>query len=102
MKRKVMKMAWAIVARFNSFADALRHAWKVVKLSAKMRNTVVPFLYKKVDGSTRLAAGTLQADLLPPVKGAGNKAEKWDLLTYFDAEVKQWRSCKVENIIWNT
>lgn len=95
-----MKMAWAIVDRFSNFADALRHAWKVMKLNARMQTTIVPFLYKKVDGSTRLAAGTLQKELLPTIKGTSNKPENNSILTYYDAEVKQWRSCKVENIIF--
>lgn len=99
MKQKVFNIAGAIVARYDSFSEALRHAWKVVKLSIKMRKTIVPFLYKKVDGSTRLAAGTLQKELLPETKGTGRK-ENWNVLVYFDAEVKQWRSCKVENIIF--
>lgn len=99
MKQKLFKMAWAIVACYPTFAEALRQAWKVSKLSHRMKHTTVPFIYKKVDGSTRLAAGTLQPEVLPPTKGTGKVNA--GVLTYYDAEVKQWRSCKIENIIFN-
>ena len=44
---------------FISWSDALKKAWQLYRLAKKMRSGVVKFFYEKVDGSARVAYGTL-------------------------------------------
>lgn len=94
MKKQLFKMAWAIVGKFNSFAEALTAAWKAIKLAAQMKKGVVSFSFTKIDGSIRKAIGTLKD--VPATKG--NESSN-SVLTYFDLDSNAWRSAKIENIL---
>lgn len=96
MKTKLFKMAWATVSKFNSFAEALTAAWKVTKLASKMKQGVVSFAFKKIDGSIRKAIGTLKD--IPATLGF--KAVNYSVFTYFDIEANAYRCAKVENLIF--
>lgn len=98
MKRRLFNIAWSIVDQFESFAEALTHAWRVVKLQfALCTQAVVNFTYKKVDGSIRDAVGTLET--VPTPKG-GYRKPNYSILNYFDLQQRDWRCCKVENLIF--
>lgn len=98
MKRRLFNIAWSIVNQFDSFAAALTHAWKVIKLQyALCTQAVVNFTYKKVDGTIREAVGTLES--VPTPKG-GFRKPNHSLLTYFDLQQQDWRCAKVENLIF--
>ena len=70
MKRNVlheiMSLAWQFVKR-NGFtmSEALKIAWANMKLKAAMKQRIVKFYFKKVDGSVREAYGTLKENLIP-------------------------------------
>jgi hypothetical protein len=99
MKRRLFNIAWSIVDQFDSFASALTHAWKIIKLQyALCTQALVNFTYRKVDGSIREAAGTLEC--VPTPKGGYRKAN-YGLLTYFDLQQNDWRSCRAENLIFD-
>lgn len=99
MKRRLFNIAHAIKNNFNTFAEALIHAWKVIRLQfALCTQAVVNFKYRKVsDGSVRWAIGTLET--VPAVKGE-RRSVKYDLLTYFDLEAQGWRSCQISNLLF--
>lgn len=98
MKRRLFNIAWSIVDQFDSFAAALTHAWKVVKLQYALgTQAVVNFTYRKVDGAIREAVGTLET--VPMPKG-GFRKPNHSLLTYFDLQQNDWRCAKVENLIF--
>lgn len=97
MKRRLFNIAWSVAKHFDTFAEALRHAWKVVKLQVELCLGTVQFKYRKIDGSIREATGTLES--VPPVKGAKRPAN-YSLLTYFDLAAQDWRSAKIENLIF--
>jgi len=97
MKRRLLNIAWSVVNQFDSFGEALKHAWKVIKLQAELCMGVVKFAYTKKDGTRRAAIGTL--DNVPAVKG--ERKSPFSLLTYFDLEANDWRSAKVELLIFN-
>lgn len=80
MKSRLFKTAWSISSKYASFSDALKAAWKVIKLATKMKQGVVNFAFKKVDGSLREAVGTLKN--IPAVKG--DRKPNLALFTYFD------------------
>ena len=96
MKTRLFNIAWSIVDQFDSFGEALRHAWKVIKLQFELCIGVVKFAYTKKDGTRRAAIGTL--DNVPTVKGVRKSLPS--LLTYFDIEAGDWRCAKVENLIF--
>jgi len=90
-----MQIAWSVADKFNSFADALVYAWRVIKLQIALLCGVVEFQYRKVDGSIRKAVGTL--DRVPETKGNGSAK---GVFVYFDIEANGWRSAKVDNLIF--
>jgi hypothetical protein len=98
-RRRVMKSAWAL---FNkgafTFADAMRMAWKSVKLRIRMKSGVVRFTFRKVDGSVREALGTLMSDFMPETSGTGRR-DNYTLQTYFDVEKGQYRCYSIVNLI---
>lgn len=87
-------MAHAIKSQFNSFADALRQAWKVLKLSIRLKKETVSFRFKKVDGSIREAIGTLNVQY----ERKTDSAPKFDTVAYYDLEANGFRSFKTANL----
>lgn len=99
MKRRLFNIAWSIVGQFDSFADALKHAWCVVKLQyALCTQALVNFKYKKVDGSIREAKGSNES--LTYVPSEKPKNTNFGILVYFDLDAMAFRSAKVENLIF--
>lgn len=97
--KTVMQLAWQFVKR-NGFtlSEALKTAWKNVKLKLAMQTNIVKFYFTKVDGSTREAFGTLKTELLPETKGTDRKPND-TIQTYFDTEVGEYRCFKKANLV---
>lgn len=99
-KSSLFSVAWAVRKDCETFAEALRKAWTSYKLKTAMNEGIVAFLYRKKDGSFRPAAGTLQLDLLSAdYTPKGEREPQPSVLTYFDAQRMDWRSCKVANLM---
>lgn len=99
MKRRLFNIAWAVAAEFDTFSEALTHAWRVVKLQlALCLNSLVSFKYKKVDGSIREANGSNAS--LNYIHSDKPKPVNHGVLVYFDLDAKAFRSAKVENLIF--
>lgn len=97
--REVMLLAWQFVRKNGySMSEALKTAWANIKLKAVMKQRIVRFYYRKVDGSMREAFGTLKDNLLPPTQGTGRKPND-TLFTYFDTEREEYRSFKRANLL---
>lgn len=94
-KKRLFKMAWSLMDRFENFGKALRHAWKILKLRLKMKLGNVRFSFYKVDGSVRQAVGTLSIDY----DFKGKSVEQYKTMPYYDCEALGWRSFKLENLI---
>ena len=96
----IMSLAWQFVKR-NGFtmSEALKCAWANMKLKSAMKQRIVKFYFKKVDGSIREAYGTLKESLLPPIKGTESRKKSDTLQVYFDTEKNEYRSFKVANLI---
>ncbi|PIF44280.1 uncharacterized protein DUF2693 [Chryseobacterium sp. 52] len=96
--RSVMQLAWQFVKKNGlSMSEALKTAWRNVKLQSEMKKGIVKFYFQKVDGSVREAFGTLKAELLPESKGSERKAND-TVQTYFDTEVNEYRCFKKANL----
>ncbi len=96
---KVFTLAWQFVKR-NGFtlSEALKTAWANVKLRTAMKTRIVKFYFRKVDGTTREAYGTLLETLMPETKGTGRKPSD-TLQTYYDTERQEYRSFKKVNLL---
>ena len=78
--------------------DAQNLACRNIELSAKLKNGVVQFSYKKNDGTTRVAKGTLVENAMPIVKGTGRPTAPI-LFLYYDVEKLSFRSFKRINLL---
>ena len=98
-KSELFCLAWQFVKRNGlSMADALRTAWRNIKIKAMMAQRIVKFYFQKVDGSIREAYGTLKAELLPNHQDCGRKKND-TVQVYFDTEKGEWRCFKKANLI---
>lgn len=98
MRNRLFNIAWSVADKFDTFSEALIHAWKVIKLQwALCTQALVNFKYKKVDGSIREAVGSLQN---PPMPKGGMRKVNHSVLVYFDLQQQDWRCAKVELIIF--
>lgn len=91
-KRAVMVTAWGMVKR-NGFTigEALRTAWKNIKLKIKMATGAIKFTFEKADGTIREAWGTLKQELInykPNGKGRPTAAH---LQLFWDVEADGYR-----------
>lgn len=97
--REILNLAWQFVRKNGySMSEAMKVAWSNIKLKAKMKAGIVRFYFRKVDGSTREAFGTLSEKLMPETKGTGKKVNE-TLFTYFDTEKGEYRSFKKANLL---
>lgn len=97
--KEVMLMAWTFVKRNGfSMSEAMKCAWANIKLKAAMKQRIVKFYFKKVDGSIREAYGTLKENLIPATSG-DNRKKNDTVVTYYDTEKQSWRSFKKANLL---
>lgn len=96
---EVMSLAWQFVKR-NGFtmSDAMRVAWANMKLKAAMKNRIVKFYFKKVDGSIREAYGTLKESMMPATSG-DNRKKNDTIQVYYDTERQEYRCFKKANLV---
>lgn len=96
----VMAMAWQFVKR-NGFtmSEALKYAWRNIKLYAKLHTGIVKFYFQKVNGELREAYGTLKADLCAPIEGNDNRKRNDTVQVYYDTEKAEYRCFKRANLI---
>lgn len=100
---RVRVMSYAHQIAKNSrleWANCLKKAWKLYQLVKLMRNGIVKFVFEKIDGSARIAYGTLRN--VPAGSSARtNKSgvPNYKTLCFFDVSKSQFRSFKVENFI---
>ena len=98
--RDIMQLAWQMVKR-NGFtlSDALKAAWRNIKLRIAMKQRIVKFYFQKVDGTIREAFGTLSERLIPATSGEDNRRKNETVQIYFDTEKTEWRCFKKANLI---
>ena len=90
MKSKVFKLAHSIKHFFNSFANALKAAWRIVKMQAGIKTNIS---FAKEDGEVREAEVIAISSLSTLEKGFVRFVEIVD-------GVSQWRSFRLERMIF--
>lgn len=90
---EIMSLAWQLVKRNGfSMSEAMKCAW------ANMKQRIVKFYFKKVDGSVREAYGTLKENLIPATSGESRKKND-TVQVYFDTERQEYRCFKKANLL---
>lgn len=99
IQKSVFQLAWQFVKKNGyTLSEALKTAWRNVKLKSAMKAKIVKFYFSKVDGSIREAFGTLKPEMLPESKGTDRKPND-TVQTYFDTEVGEYRCFKKANLV---
>ena len=100
-RSKVMKYAHQY---FNQTHKAWRlcmiKAWELYRLASKMRKGIAKFAYTKVDGSVRMAVGTLVG--VPAgatLNGKKHTKPSYKTMAYYDLEKESFRCFKIENLV---
>jgi len=97
---EVMSLAWQFVKKNGySISEALKCAWANIKLRAAMSAKIVKFYFKKIDGSTREAFGTLNEKFFGYLPKNDNRTKKDTVQVYYDTEKQEFRCFKKANLI---
>ncbi|MBR1526854.1 MAG: DUF2693 domain-containing protein [Prevotella sp.] len=98
-KSELMTLAWQFCKKNGyTMSEALKCAWRNIKIRIMMKARIVKFYFQKVDGSIREAFGTLKENLIPATAGSDRKKND-TVQTYFDTEKGEWRCFKKANLI---
>ena len=100
-KSLVMRSAWSVYRKAGvmSISEALKLAWKAIKLKAEMAKGVVTFKFRKANGEIRTAVGTLKSGMVNyQPKGTGGKP-CYSTVAYWDLERDAFRSFSIANLI---
>ena len=98
--REIMSLAWQMVRRNGyTMSEALKVAWANVKLRIAMKQKIVRFYFRKIDGSIREAWGTLAENLIPATSGTDNRRKNDTVQVYYDTEKADWRCYKKANLL---
>lgn len=97
----IMNLAWQFVKDNNlSLSPALKQSWLNAKLKNEMKKRRVKFEYKKLDGSTRIACGTLNINEISSKYIYKNKKHNDETTqTYYDLEKGCFRCFKKINLV---
>lgn len=101
-KSKLFKIAHTLLKKgeVKSLSEALRKAWKAIKIYAKMQIGKVVFRFQKVDGTIRDAIGTLcDIDYTPSANAKPRKSPDEDVMRYYDVEKNQFRSFRIASLV---
>lgn len=91
-------MAWQFIKSDGlAKSDALKTAWKNVRLRKAMVNGIAEFKYIKVDGSTRTAHGTIYER--PTHAKRSSRKNSNEVQIYFDIDCQAWRSFRKVNLL---
>lgn len=98
-KRDLMLLAWQFVKDNNMcMRDAMECAWHNEHIIRSMRIGIVEFRFRKLDGSERIARGTLQENRIPTLNGDGRKPHK-SVQVFYDVDAEGWRCFKKNSLI---
>ena len=100
-RMRVMKYAYQLSEKnFGSWSECMKQAWALYRLALRMREEVVPFLYRKANGQFRYAYGTLKG--LPAGASLNGKRltkPSYKTLAYWDVKKEGMRCFRVDRLI---
>ena len=99
MRKQVMSSAWELVKSAGlTLSEALKKAWKAVKLKSKLLSGIVEFSFTKKDGSIRKAIGTLDLALFD-YESKGSQKDNYKSVAYYDLDANGFRSFSIGSLI---
>ena len=101
-KSRLFRIAHSILKRSQAgnFSEALRMAWKAIKVYAKMLVGEAVFTFRKANGEIRRAVGTLCSIDYHPVDGGNDRKERpADTICFWDVEKQAFRSFNASTLI---
>ena len=97
IRQEVLRTAHQLKKSGLSFSEAQKKAWENYRLKSAMHRQPVLFTFRKVDGTERMALGSLETRYMETVKGTGKASAT--VTNYFDLERNSWRSFRIENLV---
>lgn len=100
-KSLVMKAAWSVLKKseVKNLSEALKAAWKAIKLKYQMASGVVTFKFRKTNGEIRKAVGTLKSGMFDyEAKGSTSKPS-YSTVAYWDIEKDGFRSFRISSLL---
>ena len=100
MKRTVMTTAWDYLKQgiFTSISEALKAAWKAIKIKLALAQGIVEFQFVKANGEIRDARGTTSNEYFEYTP-CGGREPKSDVIVYYDIDKGSFRSFRIERLI---
>lgn len=100
-RSRVMKYAHQLYkSTKKSWKFCMLKAWELYRLAKKMRQGVVTFAFEKVDGTMRVAHGTLSNTPAGfSIVGKRMTKPSYKTFAYFDTDKKEMRCFKIENLV---
>lgn len=101
-KSRLFRIAHSILKRsqVGTFSDALRLAWKAIKIYAGMLVGEVTFSFRKANGEIRKAVGTLCNLEYHPVGGGNARKERpAETICFWAVEKHSFRSFNASTLI---
>jgi hypothetical protein len=71
-------------------------------LRSRLRQGIISFAFKKLDGTLRTAVGTTNLSAIPVENHpTGSRASSSTVVTFFDIEKRQWRSLSARTEVFS-
>lgn len=98
---KLMQNAWMLAKTYGlTIREAMQKAWGIFKLKKQMLRGVVKFMYTKLDGTIRMAWGTLKSDIMPAQNNDRQyKKGNNSVFCYYDTDKQAFRCFKMVNFL---
>ena len=97
---ELLDRAKTMVVKGFNLEQSLNISATIEMLQCKLMNGCATFIYKRKNGTLRLAHGTLlKAVVINNVNGYGTPRSYYNCQAYFDVELQAWRSFKYENLV---
>ena len=77
-----------------SATEALQRAQTIEKLVSEMKERIVHFVYRKINGKYRKASGTLKREFGAVTRGNGTGNNK--TVAYYDLGAGEWRCFRID------
>lgn len=95
----VCRMMHNLMAQANmTRSEAMTMAWANIKLADALKRTICKFTFVKVDGTVKVAVGTLKPSMLPE-NSHKEEGINYNVQKYFDVKQKAWRCFKRINLV---
>lgn len=101
MKSLVFKTAWSYIKNniFTTLSDALKAAWKAVKLRMALKVGKVEVTFRKASGEITTRTATLCSDFFEYTNKGTNRVPKPSVISFYSLTDNGFRACRIERLI---